>query len=264
MSLAPRYRENTVMTVIADSETTTAIPAFRVVKLRRITTAGVGVDLCSATDKAFAVIDMNNNNSYGDYKDLGAGSFNGDYDHLNTRPAPAIMKGVCMIQAGAAGATAGKLVKVTTDGKIVDYVDGAGGNIVGYALTTAANGKYATVLFVPEFQDFQAGGTRAAQELTANGAITFAADYNVCTINKNGVVAATLADPTAADNGKKIVIQSIYAKANTVTAESAGAFDSTYKIFTATGTAALVEKLILVADNGQWTVERADGAFSNP
>lgn len=53
------------------------------------------------------------------------------------------------------------------------------------------------------------------QAMTANGAITIT--NGIVTLDKAGVLAATLAAPAAADNGKTITVYSLSAQAHTVT-----------------------------------------------
>jgi hypothetical protein len=111
-----------------------------------------------------------------------------------------------------------------------------------------------------------ADGTRAkisktpTQELTANGAITI--KEGSVYLNKGGVLAATLALPTAGaqsaggDDGKRLRIIAVTAQAHTVTTPAAG-YNGASTISTAAG--AIGNTMELEARNGTWLATNLKG-----
>lgn len=97
-------------------------------------------------------------------------------------------------------------------------------------------------------------GTETAQLLVADGAITV--KNGICLIAKTvaGVVAATLADPTATtDDYKRLLIVSNQAQLNTVTsASSFGGGGAGEDVCTFSG--AIGDSLELVAYQGKWYI----------
>lgn len=96
---------------------------------------------------------------------------------------------------------------------------------------------------------------KEAQTLTDNGAIT--AKNGICLLNKAGVIAATLANPTAGtDDFKRLSIRSLTAQAHTVTVTGGfGNGGSDEDVATFSGV--IGDGIELMAYNGYWYITGA-------
>lgn len=103
------------------------------------------------------------------------------------------------------------------------------------------------------------GGVATSQALTDSGAITI--KHGVVTLSKAGVIAATIAKPTATtDDYKRVTIVSLTAQAHTV-AVTAGSFGNG-GVGADLCTFAVVagDSLSLMAYQGQWYITGSNGA----
>lgn len=272
----------------------TCVAASRVVAIKESFTGVQEVKICTATDVPFGILlpKIEGNNPQ-DEGFIEAAGFKKSSDYKGDALGSVLVSGATDVMVDAGGVTAGKLVCLGYAGKVKDWTAGSGETIIGIAFQTAAAGKKALIWFKPDILtintmfvdylnknvDLQIGeyftanlatalddyneAQFASQALTDDGAITFTKRYNLCTLNKAGVINATLGSPVESDNGKILIIQGLQAQANVVTADDALAIDGLYKKFTAKGTAAN-EKLILIAMHTKWQTLKIDGALSNP
>ena len=94
-----------------------------------------------------------------------------------------------------------------------------------------------------------------AQTLTDTGAITV--KNGICLLNKAGIIAATLANPTATtDDFKRLTIRSLTAQAHTVTVTGGFGNGSTGEDV-ATFSGAIGDGLELMAYQGYWYIQGA-------
>lgn len=99
--------------------------------------------------------------------------------------------------------------------------------------------------------------TKTSQAMTANGAINIT--NGVVTLNKAGVLAATLAAPTdVTDDHKELVVVSLSAQAHTVT-HTPGFSGAGAGKDVATFGGAVGDSITLVAFNGAWHVKALNG-----
>lgn len=107
-------------------------------------------------------------------------------------------------------------------------------------------------------EQFTIGGNATSQALTDSGAISI--KQGVVTLNKAGVIAATIAKPTATtDDFKRVTIVSLTAQAHTVavTAGSFGNGGAGADLATMAGVAG--DSLSLMAYQGQWYITGSKG-----
>lgn len=272
----------------------TCVGSNLVVSLKDSFTGVQEVEICTATDIPFGILlPKYEGNNPQDEGFIEAAGFNKSSDYKSNAMGSVLVSGAADVVVDTGGVTAGKLVCLGDAGKVKNWPAGSGATIIGIALQTAAAGKKALIWFKPDILtintmfvdylnkniDLQIGeyftanlttalndyneSQFASQALTDDGAITFTKRFNLCTLNKAGVINATLDSPVESDNGKILVIQGLQAQKNVVTADDALAIDGLYKIYTATGSAAN-EKLVLIAMHTKWIAIKVDGALSNP
>ncbi len=156
-------------------------------------------------------------------------SSTGHYEAVVEDVINVVIKGVCYVDIDSGStintttASYGPYVSCGTTGIIESPVPAVGATTfyVGKLLieATGYDGSLAHEVLI----DVQTGSFGSpvleyvGQTLAVDGAVTFAKGYNECHITKAGVLAGTLAAPTAASAGKILVIMSDTANAHVVT-----------------------------------------------
>lgn len=115
--------------------------------------------------------------------------------------------------------------------------------------------KLGGVLVTATADELNKGADKSLQTLTDTGAITV--KNGICLLNKAGVIAATLANPTAGDDDfKHLSIRSLTAQAHTVTVTGGfGNGGSGEDVATFSG--AIGDGIELMAYNGYWYITGA-------